>query len=202
VKRPNVLNKAGKAARARVLAGIGGFLAAGLSLGLSIFESRNPGEIAHALPGTRINADRWGVTLHAATVATTMPNGSRLTPGKRAVVVNLTIENLTSQSSNLYGEALALANITGASRPQFFLDRDQEILWDLQPAMPEEVNAVWEVPMTQALPASLDVTVIGAVFKRADNLYAAPGWFTGSAVAQVDLPIAENGTGAMTRDTR
>jgi hypothetical protein len=196
VKTPDVLNKAGRAARTRILAGIGGFLAAGLSLGLSLYESRQTEEVAQVPAETLIDADRWGITLHSASIITEMPNGSRLAPGKRAIALDLTMENLTSESSNLYGDALTLTNIANPPRPQFFLVRDSDILWDLQPAMPEEVKAVWEVPVTQALPPSLNVDVIGATFKRADNLYAAPGWFSARAVAQVSLPlIGDRGDG-------
>lgn len=187
--KSGILKNAGKTARMRAVAGIGGFLATVLSLGLSIYQSRNADIVAHVAPGTRVDANRWGVTPHSARIAREMPDGSRIADGKRALVLDLTLENLSSESSNVYGDALTLLNIADPPRPQFFLVRDRDILSDLQPAMPEEVKVVWEIPAAQAVPPSLDVAIIGATYKRKDNLYAAPGWFPGTEVARTSLPF-------------
>jgi hypothetical protein len=118
-----------------------------------------------------------------------MPNGGRVSPGKKAIVVDMALENISAESSNLYGDLVKLANVADASRPQYYLKRDRAILWDLQPRLHEPVQAVWEVPVTLALPKTLELTVEGEFFKPRDNLYAAPGWFPSGPVAQVNLSL-------------
>lgn len=175
----------------RLLAGAGGLVAAALSLGYSLYEARNGGEIMTVSPETVVNAGRWNVTLHSGSIAMQTPDGLKLQDGGKALVVDLTLENLSAESSNLYAEALKLDNIASPPRPYFYLTRDKALLGDLQPMMPENVKAVWQMPADQPLPEALIVSIVGSRYKPKDNLYAAPGWFDPAEVAKATLPLTE-----------
>lgn len=179
--------------KTRILAGAGGFLAAALSLGWSIYDVRNQEKAPLVSAGTVVDAGRWKVTLASSRIDITTPDGLKLLEGKKALVVDLTLENITAESSNIYYETLRLDNVPDAPTPQFFLVRDKDVLGDLQPLMPEAVAAVWQLPSNAVLPKTLDVSIIGSKFKPKDNLYAAPGWFNPKDVAKVELPIAGGG---------
>lgn len=193
--KPSIITKANTALYTRIAAGIGGFLAAAISLGLSLYETREAGVVPKIEVGKPVDASRWKVTLQSGGLATEMPDGSKIAPGKKALIVNLTLENLSASSSNTYRHALKLENLPDAPAAQFYLVRDRALLWDLQPMMPEAVKVAWLVPEAQPLPKVLQVAVIGAIFKRMDNLYAAPNWFPTEKVAEVSLPLAQ-GAGA------
>lgn len=182
--------RANRALATKLLAGIGGLMAAFLSFALSIYQSRTAGEVPRLDPGKVVDAGRWNVTVTSANLAREMPDGTRVPAGKKALVVDLVLENRSGESSNLYADVLKLENVPDAARPQFYLVRDRELLWDVQPMMPEPVKAVWQVPQEQVLPGKVKLAVVGAMFKPRDNLYAAPGWFPTKPVAVVDLPLA------------
>ena len=188
--KESLFGKAHKALATKILAGIGGLLAAFLSFTLSIYQGRAASEIPRVAPGEVIDAGRWNVTVAGASIARVMPDGSHVAPGKEALVVELTLENRSGESSNIYGDVLKVENVPDLSKPYFYLTRDQELLWDVQPMMPERVRAVWQVPQDQPLPLQVRLAVIGAIFKPRDNLYAAPGWFPTKPVATVDVPLA------------
>lgn len=185
----SLLGKANRTFATKILAGFGGLLAAFLSFTWSIYQSRTDGEVPRVDPGKVIDAGRWNVTVTSASLAEQMPDGSHVSPGKKALVVDLTLENRSAESSNLYRDVLKIENIADAAKPQFYLMRDRALLWDVQPMMPEQVKAVWQVPQEQALPPQVKLAVVGALFKPRDNLYAAPGWFPTRPVAVVDLPL-------------
>ncbi len=173
----------------KALAGAGGLCAAAIALGYSVYQQREAEIVPQVERGTPIEAGRWTVIVTASNVAYAMPNGGRVSSGKKAIVVDMALENVSAESSNLYGNLIKLANVADASRPQYYLKRDHAILWDLQPRLREPVQAVWEVPATLALPKTLELTVEGEFFKPRDNLYAAPGWFPSGPVAQVTLAL-------------
>ena len=100
-----------------------------------------------------------------ASIARVMPDGSHVAPGKKALVVELTLENRSGESSNIYGDVLKVENVPDLSKPYFYLTRDRELLWDVQPMMPERVRAVWQVPQDQPLPPQVRLAVSGAIFK-------------------------------------
>ena len=185
----SLLGKANRTFATKIVAGIGGLLAAFLSFTWSIYQSRTDGEVPRVYPGKVIDAGRWNVTVTSASLAEQMPDGSHISPGKKALVVDLTLENRSAESSNIYRDVLRIENIADAAKPQFYLMRDRALLWDVQPMMPEQVKAVWQVPQEQALPPQVKLAVVGALFKPRDNLYAAPGWFPTRPVAVVDLPL-------------
>lgn len=191
--KESLVGKAHRALATKIIAGIGGLLAALLSFTLSIYQGRAASEVPRLPPGTVIDAGRWNVTVAGAGVAGVMPDGSRVSPGKKALVVELTLENRSGESSNIYGDLLKVENVPDLAKPHFYLMRDRELLWDVQPMMPEQVRAVWQVPQDQPLPPQVRLAVIGAIYKPRDNLYAAPGWFPTKPVATVDLALAREG---------
>ncbi|MBN9044171.1 MAG: hypothetical protein J0H18_00720 [Rhizobiales bacterium] len=180
----------------RVIAGIGGLLAAALSLGLSIYETRTAAEVKEIAADATVNAGQWDVTVHSGRLAAETPDGRAVRAGDKALTVDLTLDNLTAESSNLYRETLKLENVSGAPAPQFYLLRDRDLLSDLQPMMPEKIAAVWVLPASQPLPEVLKVAIVGTTYKAQDNLYAASGWFNPQTVARVELPLASAAKGA------
>lgn len=187
---PSAVSKANKALYTRIIAGIGGLLAGALSLGFSIYETRTGTEVAQVAPGKPVNAGQWLVTLNSGGIAAETPDGRRLPDGKKALTLDLTLENMTAGSSNLYRDTLKLENVANLPAPQFYLVRDGDLLWDLQPMMPEKVKVVWQLPATQTLPKVVNVAIVGTTYKPKDNLYAAPGWFNPNDVARVGLPLS------------
>ncbi len=182
-------SKTSKAWLAKLLAGAGGLLAASISLGYSLYERRQADVVPQVEAATPVEAGRWKVSVNRSAVGTEMPNGAKISPGKKAIVVSMMLENISAQSSNLYGGLIKPANLPDIPKPQYYLTRDRAILWDLQPRMPEAVTAVWEVPENVALPDVLTLQVEGEFFKPRDNLYSAPGWFPSGAVAEIALPL-------------
>lgn len=194
---PLLEQKTRKAWRTRLLAGAGGLLAAALPLGYSVYQQRAGDFVPVVAVGAPVEAGRWKVSVVAGTFGSTLPNGLTLSPEKKAIIVEMTLENISSESSNLYGELIVLANIPDAPKPDFYLLRDSKILWDLQPRMPEAVAAVWEVPAEMELPQALQLRVEGSLFKPRDNLYAAPGWFPTGSVAEIALPLTAAPSGSL-----
>lgn len=184
----------GKGWRTKVLATVGALSAALISLGYSAYQQRLPDAVPTVEVGAPIDAGRWKVSVLSAGIASELPNGSKLSPDKKAIVVEMTLENISSQSSNLYGDLIKLVDVPDAPKPNFYLLRDNAILWDLQPRMPEKVLAAWEVPADMDEPQSLRLRIQGAFFKPRDNLYAAPGWFPAGDVAEIDLPLVTHQT--------
>jgi hypothetical protein len=177
------------------LAAAGALTAAAVSLGYSVYQQRVQ-IVPQVEVATSVEAGRWKVTVSGSTFGSTLPNGLTVSHDKRAITVEMTLENISSQSSNLYGDLIVLANVPDAPRPQYYLVRDQAILWDLQPRMPEKVAAVWEVPAEMDRPEDLALEVEGSFFKPRDNLYAAPGWFPSGVVGRIDLPLKDESAGS------
>jgi hypothetical protein len=191
----SLFGKANRVLTTKILAGIGGLLAAFLSFTMSVYQSRTAGQVPQVDPGTAIDAGRWSITVRSARTARQMPDGSHVPPGKQVLVIDLLLENRSAESSNLYGDALKIENISVAPKPLFYLTRDRALLWDAQPMMPERVAAVWQVVQDEPLPAKVKLSVVGSIFKPRDNLYAAPGWFPTMPVAIVDVALSK-GDGA------
>ncbi len=179
--------------KAKLLTGIGGFAAAAISLGVSVYHLRNPEPIAIKAPGETIEAGRWLVTTGAAAPAGTLPDGRPVKQGRRAVVLDLTLANRSERTTNIVAGLLKLTNVANAEGPDFYLVRDRERLMALQPRLPERLQAVWTLPADTPLPDRLELTVAGATFKPKDNLYGAPGWFNPRDVARVSLPLVPAG---------
>lgn len=160
-----------------MLAGIGGLLAATISLGYSVYDQRDVGIVPEVQLGTSVDAGRGRVAVMSVAVGTTKPDGLRTMEGKKTIKLDMMLENISAESSNLYRDLIELDDVPESLKPEYYLQRDRSILWDLQPRMPQAVTAVWEVPAELPLPNVLRLRIEGAIFKARDNLYAAPGWF-------------------------
>ncbi len=196
VKRP-ALRKTSKKWLTNLFAGVGGLMAAAISLGYSLYEQRESEVIPQVEVSIPVDAGRWRVAVEAASIVAVRPDGGHVSPAMKAIAIDMIMENVSAESSNLYGGLIKLVNIADAPKPQYYLKRDRAMLWDLQPRMPEAVTAIWEVPASQALPVSLQLRVEGENFKPKDNLYAAPGWFPSGSVAEVALPLSVAAQGAI-----
>lgn len=171
-------------------------MAAAVSLGYTVYQQGIGNIVPRVEVATPVEAGRWTVSVLGSSFGSTLPSGLKLSPDKKAITVEMTLENISSESSNLYGDLIVLANVAEAPRPQYYLVRDHAILWDLQPRMPETVAAVWEVPADMDRPQDLEIQIDGSFFKPRDNLYAAPGWFPAGVVGKVDLPLKDEPAGS------
>lgn len=166
-------------------------MAAAVSLGYSVYQQSVGDIVPQVAVATPVEAGRWRVSVLGSSFGSTLPNGLPVSPDKRAITVEMTLENISSESSNLYGGLIGLDNVADAPSPQYYLVRDHAILWDLHPRMPETVAAVWEVPVEMERPEDLQLRIEGVFFKPRDNLYAAPGWFPAGVVGKIDLPLTD-----------
>jgi hypothetical protein len=178
---------------ARILAGIGGVAAAGVSLGLAIWDKREPPRIPQIHSGETVEAGRWSVRLISARAGERTPDGRPAPSGRVAVIVDLSLENRTAETSNLYYDVLKIADLPAGAdaKPTLYLDRDRELLSALQPRLPERVSAAWLWPAGAPPPERLDLTIQAERFKPRDNLYAAPLWTDRHAVAAASLAVAQ-----------
>lgn len=181
--------------KAKLLTGIGGLAAAAISLGFSLYHLRNPELVPSKAAGDAIEAGRWLVTPGPAQAAASLPDGRQVRDGRRAVVLDLTLANRSERTSNAFAGLLKLTNVANAEGPDFYLVRDKDRLYALQPRLQERLQAVWTLPANATLPAALEFTVSGETFKPKDNLYGAPGWFNRHDVARVSVPLAAGGSG-------
>lgn len=181
--------------RAKVLAGVGGLAAAGLSLGLAIWDKRETPEVPKIELGQPVEAGRWIVKLVGARLSPETPDGRAVRGGGQALVVDMSLENRTAETSNLYSDVIRLKDEPAGlePRPTFYLARDKELLRALQPRLAERVSAVWVWPAGTKTPESLAVTLSGLTFKPRDNLYGAPIWTNAREVATATLPLATGG---------
>jgi HAMP domain-containing protein len=176
----------------RLLAGVGGLAAAAVSFGLAVWDKREAPEIPRVEAGQRVEAGRWIVTLISARAADETPDGRPSRGGRKAVIVDLSLENRTAETSNVYYDVLKIEGLPpGADqKPMLYLARDKELLSGLQPRLAERVSAVWLWPAGVAPPERLGVTIQADRFKPRDNLYAAPLWTNRYAAGAASLKIA------------
>ncbi len=95
----------------KLIAGAGGLVAAGLSLGYSMYERRESELVPMVEAKETIDAGRWQVALESASIIALMPNGLKVTPGKRAIALEMRLENASAESSNIYGDLIKVDNI-------------------------------------------------------------------------------------------
>lgn len=182
--------------KARILAGVGGALAAAVSYSIAVYEAREPKVTPSLALGQTIDVGRWRVTPIGASVSDKTPDGIAPLGGGTAVTLSLMVENVTAASqSGVYG----LLRLEGAPagvdpKPDVFLMRDRERLGQLQPRMPERIAAIWRFPAGAAIPETIRVMVAGSRFKPKDNLYAASGWFDPYDAGLVEAKVVAGAT--------
>jgi hypothetical protein len=170
--------------------GVGGFLAAGVVLVMTIASYRTDQPLPKLPPGTPIEAGEWRVVPLSVRIATTTPDGRKVRDGQKALVVEMELTNRTAASSNSFARLLTLDPSVGAEdRPTYMLLRDHDLLWELHPDMTERVAAVWTMPQDAAVPAVLTFAVHTSVYKRRDTLWGMSGWYNPHVLGTVDMPV-------------
>jgi hypothetical protein len=185
--------------RTRVTAGIGGIAAIVVGWGMGIFALKSEPPTPALSTGQPIAAGEWALRLDRATVGDRMPSGGSTIGGRKAIVLYLQATNRTAETSSSYLQTIKLDTaIPGVdASPVAYLQRDNALVTDLQPALPEQVALVWTYPAATPPPAKLRFSVTKRAYKAFDNLYAQPGWFDSGTVGVVDLPVSADAMGAV-----
>lgn len=174
----------------RIVAGIGGFAAVALSLGMTVYDARTkpPPQVA---AGQAIEAGQWKIEISGVEAGTSLPDGRRAAAGRGAVILTAKLTNRTGASSSDYAQAIELETAVQGidDRPTTYLLRDKSYLRQLQPLLTERVAYVWTYPLASTLPPKLQFNLVSRKFKARDNLYAASGWFNPSVVGEIELPL-------------
>ena len=169
--------------------GIGGFLAAGVVLVMTIASYRTDQPLPKLPLGAPIETGEWSVVPLSARIDTTTPDGRKLRDGQKAVVVEVELTNRTAESSNSFYRLLTVDPSLGEDRPDVFLLRDRERAAELHPDMAERLAIVWTLPQDAAVPPVLKLAVHGRDYKRRDNLRGQSGWYHPHVVGIVDAPV-------------
>ncbi|MFE0757122.1 hypothetical protein ACFW16_24395 [Inquilinus sp. NPDC058860] len=170
--------------------GIGGFLAAGVALVMTIASYRTDQPVPKLALGAPIEAGEWRFVPLSARIATTTPDGRKVRDGQKALVVEMELTNRTAASSNSFARLLTLDPSVGADdRPTYMLLRDQDLLWEVHPNMTERVAAVWTMPQGAAVSPMLTFAVHTSDYKRRDNLWGHSGWYNPHVLGTLDMPV-------------
>lgn len=177
-----------KRATTFVVAGLGAGAAAVASFSAALYDAAHPDQLPIVSAGEAVDAGRFTVTLLDAKFGKRDESSSSTKGARLAVEMELT--NRSAGTSNAFMNLLKITNapIT-LDPPSFFLVRDNAILFDLHPNMPERVIATWYWPAEAPPPNSVEFSIASQIHKRRDNLYGAPGWFDRPPVAKVILPV-------------
>ncbi|WP_162918320.1 hypothetical protein [Taklimakanibacter deserti] len=187
LKRPDFISYRKRAATF-VVAGLGAGAAAVASFSAALYHAAHPDQLPVVAAGEALDTGRFTVTLLDAKFGKE-GNSSSSTKGAR-LAVEMELTNRSAATSNAYMRLLTITNApTTLDPPSFYLARDNAILFDLHPNMPERVIATWYWPAQAAPPKSVEFSVASQIHKRRDNLYGAPGWFDRPPVAKVVLPV-------------
>ncbi|QND51644.1 hypothetical protein HB779_06835 [Phyllobacterium sp. 628] len=174
-----------------ISAGIGGFAAVAVAIGLGVFEGQAKVEIPAIAPGQSLDAGKWLIKPLKAWF--TDQKIFMLTPkaGQKALVLEAELMNRTAQSDKDYYEVFQLPPdiMAKAEKPMFFLARDESVMPSLQPGMPERMVYVWIVPADIVPKDSLDFSIEAETFKLRNNLTGEPGWWGKYTAGTVNLPL-------------
>ncbi|WP_395681796.1 hypothetical protein [Inquilinus sp.] len=174
--------------------GIGGFLAAGLVLGMTIASYRTDQPLPTFAVGAPIEAGEWRVVPLTARIDTATPDGRKLRDGQKAVVVEVELTNRTADSSNSFYRLLTPDLPVDKGQPDVFLLRDRERAAELHPDMTERLAIVWTLPQDAAVPQVLKLAVHVTDYRRRDNLRGQNGWGYNPHVAGIiDMPVQGGG---------
>ncbi|WP_343714691.1 hypothetical protein [Inquilinus sp.] len=174
--------------------GIGGFLAAGVVLVMTIASYRTDQPLPHFAAGATIEAGEWRVVPLSVRIDTATPDGRKVRDGEKAVVVEVELTNRTAESSNSFYRLLTPDLPVGKGQPDVFLLRDRERAAELHPDLTERLAIVWTLPQDVPVPPMLKLAVHATDYKRRDNLRGQTGWSYNPHVAGiVDMPVQEGG---------
>lgn len=173
---------------------IGGLLAAGLALGMTIASYRTDQPLPAFPIGAPIEAGEWRVVPLTARIDSATPDGRKLRDGQKAVVVEVELTNRTAESSNSFYRLLTVDPPFSKDQPDVFLLRDRERAAELHPDMTERLAMVWTLPQDAAVPPVLKLAVHVSDYKRRDSLRGQTGWGYSPHVAGiVDMPVQGGG---------
>jgi len=173
-----------------LIAGLGGFAASAVSFSVALYKAAHPVEIPLVPAGQRIDTGRWFLTLREAHAGTVPPTGIAPFRPQQLVMVDLDAVNRSAAPNNVLFRVVKLSMPTATSSvPTVYLDRDKYIAGYLNPDMAERVTIAWQWPSNVPVPDKLKLTIVGQIYKLRDNLYGASGWYDGSPVATVELPV-------------
>lgn len=174
--------------------GIGGFLAAGLVLGMTIASYRTDKPLPVFTAGAPIEAGEWRVVPLSARIDSATPDGRKLRDGQKALVVEVELTNRTAESSNSFYRLLTPDLPVGKGQPDVFLLRDRERAAELHPDMTERLAIIWTLPQDAAVPPGLKLAVHATDYKRRDSLRGQNGWGYNPHVAGIiDMPVQGGG---------
>ncbi|MGO4123170.1 hypothetical protein AB4Z01_02170 [Inquilinus sp. YAF38] len=168
---------------------IGGLLAAGLALGMTIASYRTDQPVPRFPAGAPIEAGEWRVVPLSARIDRATPDGRPIRDGQKALVVEVELTNRTAASSNSFYRLLTPDPPVGEGQPDVFLLRDRARAAELHPDMTERLAMVWTVPQDAAVPPVLKLAVHASVYKRRDNLWGHSGWYNPHVLGTVDMPV-------------
>jgi len=174
----------------RVVAGLGGTVAALVALGAAILAG-GPEPVPAAAPGQSIDSGRWQLSVAGARYVPGDANATIALARQNSLVVDLMLTNQSASSSNSYMQLVSLDPAVSPDIPTFILARDKGFSSDLHPGMTEHVVVVWKWPDRIPAPSDVRLLVAGQAYKKRDNLYGAPGWFDRDPVAAVAVPVQQ-----------
>lgn len=174
------------------MAGIGGIAAILASWGMGLFEAKDQPPVPTLPIGQSVAAGEWALRFERAEVSDRLPDGEAVSrSGRKAIVLYLEATNRTAQTSGTLTQAIALATpVRGVdARPMAYLLRDQAVVTELQPGLPERIALVWTYPAGERAGATARFGVTARTFKPFDNLYAQPIWTDPHTFGTVDLSL-------------
>jgi len=182
-----------QAVSSKLTIGIGGLLALAITSGQSLLEALEPPTLPVLAVGASLDAGRWRIALHEASLTTqSRPDGPPAPDGTQFLALDLDIVNRSSETDNTFARIFIVDPPIDALQPNpiFWLMRDKAILSALQPGLRERVRVTWRLAPGAKVPERLRLVVNGETFKPRDNLFAAPGWFNRKPIAAASLPVA------------
>lgn len=171
-------------------AGIGGTLAAAVSLAMTVYEAANPDVVPSVAVGQPVDTGRWTVTFREARTGAVPPTGVEPYEPKNFVLVEFDADNRSAATAHVSSRLFAFdPPMENLPDPTFYLVRDKWIASAINPDMPERLIVAWEWPEALPLPRTVRLKVNSQIYKRRDNLYGASNWFDRDPVAIVELPV-------------
>ncbi|MCO4316973.1 hypothetical protein M8997_007245 [Phyllobacterium sp. 21LDTY02-6] len=178
-------------AAAWLTAGIGSFLALGVAFALGAFEAMPKDTLPKLTAGETMEAGKWRIK--PLRLWSTDKKVFSTTPkeGQRALVLEAEVMNRSVKSDSGYATALRLPiEFAAVEQPMVYLMRDETLMPDLQPGMPEKMTYVWLMP-ADAMPKDRMIFGIEAFqFKYRNNLTGTPGWWNKHIAGTLEMPLA------------
>ena len=144
-----------------------------LSWWWKIDDARAPDQIPTVAFGQPIDMGRSRLTPEALQLRETSDKGQKL-------VLQATIENVTGSANIVpFGVPAKPPQLIIAGQeqypPEIILVRDDAMLAQLQPRMPEKVELIWPLP-SDWQPGEVDINFSQQLFKLRDNFYGKSSW--------------------------